>query len=161
MNKLQIVTDESILRKECLPISKNDNINELLETANEMLKLMLEKDGVGIAAPQIGINKRFFIAFIESEEGKLYPQLFINPVIAKKSEETVDGSEGCLSIPDCSGMVSRYKSISIKYIDINKGEVENEFIGFSATVIQHEYDHLDGILYTDKAFSKNVAVLVK
>jgi peptide deformylase len=152
MKNLQIVTDESVLRKECTPIDKNDNIKDLLESANGMLKLMLEKEGVGIAAPQVGINKRFFIAFVEIEEGKLYPQLFINPVITNKSEKMNEGSEGCLSIPDCSGMVSRHEYITVKYYDIATDKtIQKEFTGFSATVIQHEYDHLEGILYTDKA----------
>ena len=139
---MKIVTDENILRKTCKELTKGDSLNYV----NDMFKLMVDSKGVGIAAPQIGINKRLFLVVLDNER----VELFINPVIVNKSEEVEEDTEGCLSVPDYFGKVIRHKSITIKYFNGKEHKTET-YIDFNARVIQHEYDHLDGILYIDKA----------
>ena len=102
--------------------------------------------GVGLAAPQIGMMRRMFVA--EPEEGEIY--CFVNPEIVY-----VDGEqecvEGCLSVPGYQGVVIRPEKIRIKGLDYNGEEQEYEFEGFHANVMCHEFDHLEGVLYIDKA----------
>jgi peptide deformylase len=106
---------------------------------------MIKNNGCGIAAPQVGINKRFFVAIINNKEIKI----FINPKIIEYSKETNLDTEGCLSIPNMEGVIERYNWIKIKYFN-GKKIVTELYTGLNARIIQHENDHLDGILYTDK-----------
>jgi peptide deformylase len=119
-----------------------------------MVETMKAADGVGIAAPQIGIMKRFFIAMphVGSDDEEISEKIYfmINPEITYK-EGTQESSEGCLSVPGYMGLVDRPMKIRIKALDLEGEEHEYEFEGFEATVFCHEYDHLDGILYTDVA----------
>lgn len=148
MNNFKIVTNEKVLRTVCQPITK-ENPKYMNNLINNMIKLMIENNGCGIAAPQVGINKRLFIAVLDNS--KL--ELFVNPTIINHSEKTEIDTEGCLSVPNKHGEVERYTSIKVKYFNgkVNKTE---EYAGMNARIIQHEYDHLQGVLYIDKA--KNV-----
>tara|TARA_R110002072_G_scaffold302636_1_gene487031 strand:+ start:1271 stop:1786 length:516 start_codon:yes stop_codon:yes gene_type:complete len=127
--------------------SKLENIVEL------MLNTMTEKTGVGIAAPQIGISKRIIIFGFETNDR--YPNeksvpltVLINPVMKVLDETEEDGWEGCLSVPGLRGLVSRYIKIEYSgYSFTEKKEITREAEGFHARVVQHEIDHLDGILY--------------
>ena len=112
----------------------------------DMLETMRAEMGVGIAAPQVGIMRRMFIA--EPEPGRVY--YMINPEILEQSGSQT-GDEGCLSVPGMIGTVERPDYIKIRALDINGAEQVYEFSGFDARVMCHEYDHLDGILYIDKA----------
>jgi len=103
--------------------------------------------GVGLAAPQIGIMRRMFVAEPEPG-GKIYH--FVNPEITMR-EGCVEGEEGCLSVPGYFGVVDRPEKITIKGLDRDGNPQEYTFEGFEARVMCHEYDHLDGILYKDKA----------
>jgi peptide deformylase len=149
MSKLQIVTNESILRKVCTPIATQAEYEKLLSVANNMVNLMSENHGVGIAAPQIGINKRFFFAILDGNR----IELFMNPKIINRSEETeLFTGEGCLSVPNCYGEVERSKTITMEYFN-GREKINATFDGFNAQIVQHEYDHLDGVLFTDKAIN--------
>jgi len=108
--------------------------------------LYLEEDGVGLAAPQIGVNKSVFIADEHNGNG---PIVFVNPLIISTSEEQIQMEEGCLSIPDIYEKVFRPKSVVLRYNNTNGDELEREFTGYLARIVQHEYDHLQGVLFID------------
>jgi len=145
---MKVTTDKSILTQKSNPITKLDDMKIIMNQVNEMFKLMAESQGVGIAVPQVGIHKRFFLAVLDERK----VELFINPIILNKSEEMIEDEEGCLSVPDNYGTVSRHKSITVKYF--NGKEIKTEtFEDLNARIIQHEYDHLEEILYTDKAIN--------
>ena len=121
----------------------DDRIRDILE---DMLETLHDTGGVGIAAPQVGIMRRMFIA--EPEPGEVY--YMINPEILEMSGSE-EAEEGCLSVPGYAGLVERATYVKIKALDIDGSERILETEGWAARVIQHENDHLDGILYIDKA----------
>lgn len=134
--------NDPILRKKSKEITEiTDRIKILLD---DMIDTMNEAEGVGLAAPQVGILRRAVV--IDIGEG---PIKLINPVILETKGEVID-IEGCLSIPGRSGTVNRPEWVKVKYIDIHGKEKVLEGSGLLARAICHEVDHLDGILYTDK-----------
>ena len=140
-----IVTEgDPILRKKCRPVDQvTDRIRMILD---DMVDTMRDADGVGLAAPQVGIMRRMFVAEPQPEE--VY--YFVNPeILSAEGEEEAD--EGCLSVPEMVGTVTRPTKITIRGLDRDGNEREYTFEGFHARVMCHEYDHLDGILYPDKA----------
>lgn len=143
-----IVEDgDEILRKKAREVTEiNARIRILVE---DMAETMLSSHGVGIAAPQVGILKRIFLAVPNSEEDET-PMVFINPEILHQ-EGSQWGEEGCLSVPGFVGTVERPVSVKLKALDIDGNEQVYDFQDFAAVVICHEYDHLNGVLYTDKA----------
>ena len=143
-----VVTEgDEILRKHCKEVK--EVTPRIKETLQDMLETMRESMGVGIAAPQVGIMRRMFVAQPDPfDEDKVY--FMINPVMLEMSDEKELGTEGCLSVPDMMGDVERSVWIKMEATDINGERKTYEFEGFDARVMQHEYDHLDGILYTDK-----------
>ena len=140
-----IVTEgDEILSKHCREVTEvNDRIRTTME---DMLETMRAQYGVGIAAPQVGVMRRMFIA--EPEPGRVY--YMINPVILEQSGSQTD-DEGCLSVPGLIGTVERPDYIKIEALDMEGKKQTYEFRDFDARVMCHEYDHLEGILYTDKA----------
>lgn len=117
-----------------------------------MFETMYESSGVGLAAPQIGKSIRIFVVDGEPlDEEKLqgFKKTFINPVILKESGEKWAFEEGCLSIPGIRADILRKESLRIRYFDIDWNEHTEEYDGLAARIIQHEYDHLQGILFTD------------
>ena len=115
-----------------------------------MYETMVDSMGVGIAGPQVGVMRRIFVAQPDFEDPtKVY--YMINPVLLEESEEKEWGIEGCLSVPDMIGDVERPVWIKMEATDLDGNRKVYEFEGFDARVMMHEYDHLDGILYTDKA----------
>jgi len=143
---------DEILAKKCKPV--REITPRIREACADMVETMKSADGVGIAAPQIGIMKRFFVAMphvdAEDEETRDRIYFMINPEITY-TEGTQEYSEGCLSVPGYMGLVDRPYKIRIKAADLDGKEHEYEFEGFEATVFCHEYDHLEGILYSDIA----------
>lgn len=146
------VRGDSILAKKCKPVK--EITPRIKEACADMVETMKAADGVGIAAPQIGIMKRFFIAMphVDAEDEETRDKIYymINPEITY-TEGYQDSSEGCLSVPGYMGLVERPYKIRIKATDLDGKEQEYEFEGFEATVFCHEYDHLDGVLYSDIA----------
>ena len=121
-----------------------------------MSETMLDANGIGLAAPQVHLSHRLFIyRNPDIEEGdKIKVSVLINPVIENISDETEDNWEGCLSIPGMSGLVRRFKKIKYSAIDLKGKTVSGEVDGLHARVIQHEFDHLNGILYTSRLADK-------
>ncbi len=139
-----VVEGDEILRKKCREVPEvTDRIRTTME---DMLETMREHMGVGIAGPQIGVMRRMFVA--EPEPDRVY--YMINPVILEQSGEN-EGDEGCLSVPGMIGTVIRPDYIKMEATDLNGERKVYEFHDFDARVMCHENDHLDGILYTDKA----------
>ncbi|MDU5083139.1 peptide deformylase [uncultured Tissierella sp.] len=134
--------NDPILRKKSKEITEiTDRIKILLD---DMIETMNEAEGVGLAAPQVGVLRR--VVVIDVGEG---PIKLINPVILETQGEVID-IEGCLSVPNRSGTVNRPEWVKIRYIDIDGKEKTLEGRGLLARAICHEIDHLEGILYTDK-----------
>ena len=142
-------------------------LNNIITGIDELVEKFKIRPGVGIAAPQVGVNKRMFAIncndFLDENNTK-YMYAFINPVIVAKSKEMVylPGGEGCLSVErETNGLLTpRHLQIKIKsaIYDYNTGKIKNvqmTLFGYPAIVFQHEYDHLDGILYTDKMFTED------
>ena len=134
-------------------------INELKLLIRDLWDTMYKAKGVGIAAPQIGVSKAVFVAdfsFFKDEENFFeeelinIKQVFINPIIVKEKGEDFTYPEGCLSIPNISENIVRKSSLKINFLDENLVMQEMECSGIIARVIQHEYDHLQGILFIDK-----------
>ena len=146
------VRGDEILSKKCKPITRITPRIRIL--AEDMVETMKAADGVGIAAPQVGVMKRFFVAMphVDAEDETIRDKIYymINPEITYR-EGTQESSEGCLSVPGYMGLVDRPEKIRIRATDLDGNEQEYEFEGFAATVFCHEYDHLDGILYSDIA----------
>lgn len=139
-----VLEGDEILRKQCREVSEvTDRIKMIME---DMLETMRSQFGVGIAAPQVGIMRRMFVA--EPEPGRVY--YMINPVILKESGSQ-EGDEGCLSVPGKIGTVTRPDYIKIEALDLDGEKKTYEFHDFDARVMCHEYDHLNGVLYIDKA----------
>ena len=147
-----------VLKKKAEKINLSQ-INELKLLIRDLWDTMYNAKGVGIAAPQIGVSKAVFVAdfsFFKDEENFFeeelinIKQVFINPIIVKEKGEDFTYPEGCLSIPNISENVVRKSSLKINFLDENLVMQEMECSGIIARVIQHEYDHLQGILFTDK-----------
>ena len=146
-----VVKGDEILGKKCKPVK--DITPRIAELMHDMVDTMNEADGVGLAAPQVGIMKRLFVArpFIDAENPEDDIVYFmINPEITYR-EGSQESSEGCLSVPGYMGLVDRPQKIRIKAQNLDGEWNEFEFCDFPATVMCHEYDHLDGILYCDIA----------
>lgn len=165
---LPIVTyDDEVLRKEAEPVTENSE--ELQQLIDDMFETMYNADGVGLAAPQVGRLIRVFVADAdvladkdedeeeedvdgEGEKGKeekVGPIAMINPEIVAESDEQVELEEGCLSIPGVNASVTRPESVKVRYLDRDFTEQELEISGWFSRVVQHERDHLDGILFLD------------
>ena len=144
---------QQALRKETNDISPD--YPRLLDLIANMYETMSKADGVGLAAPQVGLSIRLFVIDLsalgeDDEQYKDYKKSFINPEIIEFSEETCSYEEGCLSLPDIHENVIRSANIKIRYQDEKFLEHVETFNEFAARVIQHEYDHLEGKVFTDR-----------
>ena len=158
MTQLDIIRpDNPVLRKKAKRVTSFDKKFQTL--IDNMVETMIEAPGVGLAAPQVAISQRLLVARLQDDEkskeefgnlaGKLY--VLVNPEIIKTSKETVEGVEGCLSIPGYLGTVDRFEKITIESLDRNGKPQRIKAEGWLARVFQHEIDHLDGRLYIDIA----------
>jgi len=141
-----VVLGEPVLRKKAEKVIRFDE--DLRRLVARMFKAMYEggeTGGVGLAAPQIGISKSLFVYDIGGKSG-----VMINPKIVSHSKETEVGEEGCLSVPGVYGPVERYKWVVVEYQDVAGKKKKEKFVDFDARVVQHEMDHLQGILFIDK-----------
>lgn len=156
-----VVIEHPVLRRKAKKIGKlTAEHRKLIE---DMIETMRDAPGVGLAAPQIGVSERLIVVeYAEEEEDeedappkkkKLY--VVINPEIVAASEETVQGTEGCLSVPGWVGDVMRHEAILVRGLNRNGEKIKIEADGWLARIFQHEIDHLDGVLYIDKLVSKD------
>jgi peptide deformylase len=143
------VCGDKILRKKVAKVSKVDN--KIIKLIADMFESMHNANGIGLAANQVGANKQIFVVDISAAEGyeDTKPLVLINPKIIAKSEELISYEEGCLSIPDQRAEVIRPKNIVIEYQDTDLKTQTIEADDLLARVMQHEYDHLQGVLFTD------------
>jgi len=148
MPKREIVIEPNpILRKKSENLEKVDD--ELRRLLDDMLETMYSAPGIGLAAVQVGILKRLIVIDITKEKDKKNPHFLINPEIISKSKNTTIYEEGCLSLPGHYAEIERPAECHIKYIDYNGKEKEIKASGLLSTCIQHEIDHLNGILFID------------
>ena len=152
LRKIREIGDP-ILNKTCKEVKEvTDRTKDLID---DMFETMYEAQGVGLAAPQIGKNIRLFIVDCtpwgeDDPECADYKRAFINPEIYALSEEKKTYNEGCLSFPGIHADVPRSLAIRMRYMDEDFVEHDEEFHGLKAWVIQHEYDHIEGIVFTDR-----------
>lgn len=147
---------EEILKiKAAAVVNGEFNSEWLLQLASAMHATMLERNGVGIAAPQVYISKRLII--VASRPNPRYPDapemdavVMVNPEILAFSETTCFGEEGCLSVPNERGQVERAQAIKVRYYTLQGEVIETAFEGFPARIVQHELDHLNGILFVER-----------
>jgi peptide deformylase len=148
--------DEVVLTLKAAAVAESEfNSAWLNELALAMQATMLERNGVGIAAPQVYVSKRLII--VASRPNPRYPDapemdavVMVNPEILEQSESTILGEEGCLSVPNERGQVARAEMVRVKYLTLQGELVETVFHGFPARIVQHEVDHLDGVLFVEK-----------
>ncbi len=162
MSLRKIVTlPEPVLRRKAKTVTKFDK--DLQTTLEDMVETMREAPGVGLAAPQIGLSERLIvIEYYEKEEDEVKAEetgeeiskkvwAVLNPEIVKASEEKVMGVEGCLSIPNLVGEVERHLEIQVKGVNRHGKPMKIKAKGWLARIFQHEIDHLNGVLFTDRA----------
>lgn len=144
-----IAYGDSVLKKPARDLKKGEV--ELSKLVEDMYETMYEAHGVGLAAPQIGLGYRLFIVDGEplDENLKDFKKVFVNPVILEQEGTEWPFEEGCLSIPGIRSEVLRAPKLKIKYLDENWNEFTEEFDGLRARIIQHEYDHIQGVLFID------------
>ncbi len=143
VHKIRIYGNEALREKAEKVEEVNDEIKKLLD---DMVETMLDAPGIGLAAPQIGVNKMVFVFGIEEDNIRK----IVNPEIIEFGEEIVEMEEGCLSIPGVYKNVKRPERIKVKYLNENGEEIVEELDSILARIFQHEYDHLFGELFVDK-----------
>ena len=135
---------------------KSDGFQQLIDN---MLQTMAEYHGAGLAAPQVHLDLRLFVA-IQEADGEVEPIVLVNPEIEVVGDEIVEDWEGCLSIPDVRGKVPRAREIAVRALDRRGERLEFNAHDFPARVIQHEYDHIDGVLFLDRMKSLETLAFV-
>lgn len=155
---------EPVLKKKAEKVTKVDaDVQKLLD---DMLETMYASAGVGLAAPQIGVSKRIVVIDVEQEDDDNgvksgNPLFLVNPEIIWRSEDKVCGEEGCLSVPKQRAEVERNAQVKVRYLDYNGNEQEILGDGLLAVCLQHELDHLDGVLYIDRISRLKRQMLLK
>lgn len=147
---------EGILTLKAATVANSEfNSDWLTALARAMQATMLARNGVGIAAPQVYVSKRVII--VASRANLRYPDapdmpavVMVNPEILEKSNNTILGEEGCLSVPDERGIVARAEMVKVRYFTLEGEPIETVFHGFPARIVQHEIDHLDGVLFVER-----------
>ena len=149
-----------VLRTKATAVDQNDP--ELNSLISNMWETMYEANGVGLAAPQVGVSKRLFVIDaapfaqdeeLSPEEAKVlegFKKVFINPIMVEEKGSEWEFTEGCLSIPNIREDISRKAQITIQFLDENFNQQTLSLDGLPARVVQHEYDHIEGVLFTDK-----------
>ena len=142
-----IVAPDPRLKLKCEAVS--EVTDELRTLMDDMLDTMYDAPGIGLAAPQLGVTKRIIVVDVTKNDDERQPYQMINPEITWVSEELLDYEEGCLSLPEQYAQVTRPEKIQLTYMDRDGELQELEASGILATCIQHEMDHLEGILFVD------------
>ena len=154
----EIVTDgHPTLRKVAKKVDTREIAEPLFQQLiDDMFETMYAAPGVGLAAPQVNVSKRMFVIDVHDEERE--PAVVINPKIESAEEEEVDLTEGCLSVPGMVGEITRFKRMAVSGLDRNGNKIRLEGDGLFAQCLQHEIDHLNGVLYIEKARNIRPAV---
>ena len=160
MSVKKILTEPNkLLRQVSKSVDKvGDNERKLMD---DMLDTMYEAPGIGLAAIQIGVPKRIIVMDISRDENKKEPRYFVNPVIKNKNEEKAKYEEGCLSVPDQFAEIERPSICEVEYLDYYGKKQLLKAEGLLATCIQHEIDHLEGILFIDYLSKLKKSMIIK
>jgi len=142
-----ITLPDPVLRQKAKPIERVDA--ELLRLMDDMLATMYDAPGIGLAAPQIGISRRLIVMDPSKDDQPKTPIVMVNPEILSRSEEMRTHEEGCLSIPEFTAEIERPARTRVIYIDREGRQQETELEGIWSTLVQHEIDHLNGVLFID------------
>ena len=160
MTLRKILTEPNkILREKSLIVEKVDK--DLQKLMDDMLETKYAAPGIGLAAIQVGVPKRVIVLDIDSKEGPKNPMFFVNPEIIKKSDNNSTYEEGCLSVPGQFAEIDRPDKCHIKYLDYHGQPKEIKAEGMLATCIQHEMDHLEGILFIDYLSKLKKSMIIK
>ena len=161
----RILTEpDPVLRQKSQPVDKvDDSVKKLMD---DMVETMYDAPGIGLAAIQVGVAKRVIVMDVsrdrdKDKEPKKNPMYFVNPEIIWKSEEKFTYEEGCLSVPSQFAEIDRSKQCHVKYLDYNGHSQELKAEGLLATCIQHEIDHLEGILFIDYLSKLKKDIIIK
>jgi peptide deformylase len=149
----------TLLRQISQPIEKVGELER--ELMNNMLETMYAANGIGLAAIQIGEPKRIIVMDLSKEENKKLPMYFVNPIITKKNDEKTTYEEGCLSVPNQFAEIDRSSKCEVEYLDYNGNKQNLQAEGLLATCIQHEIDHLEGILFIDYLSKLKKEMIIK
>lgn len=144
---------DPVLRQTAEPVPEGwFDTDKLQGMAKKLVRTMLKEDGVGLAAPQVAEGRRLFAYWVPGSDDRplIDPVVIVNPEIRPIGHEKVSDWEGCLSVPGLRGLVPRHERIKLKGRSINGNPISLTADGFHARVIQHEYDHLDGVIYIDR-----------
>ncbi len=160
MSVKKILTEPNKLLRQ---ISKSvDKVGDAERTLmDDMLDTMYDAPGIGLAAIQIGVPKRIIVMDLGRDEDNKEPRYFVNPVIINKNEEKAKYEEGCLSVPDQFAEIERPNSCEVEYLDYNGKKQALKADGLLATCIQHEMDHLEGILFIDYLSKLKKSMIIK
>ena len=160
MTVRKILTEpDPILRQKSQPVDKVDDLTRKL--MNDMLETMYLAPGIGLAAIQIGVPKRIIVLDVSKDPEKKEPMYFVNPVIVSTSKNNITYEEGCLSVPGQFAEIDRPDRCHVKYLDYNGNYKELKPEGLLATCIQHEIDHLEGILFIDYLSNLKKSMIIK
>ena len=157
--KTILLEPNKLLRQVSKVVEKVGDAERML--MDDMLDTMYDAPGIGLAAIQIGVPKRIIVMDIGRGDNKKEPRYFINPVIKKKNEEKVRYEEGCLSVPDQFAEIERPNACEVEYFDYDGKKKLLKADGLLATCIQHEMDHLDGILFIDYLSKLKRSIIIK
>lgn len=137
---------DDVLRQKSVPYKDEEINDDLKKLSEEMLETMVASNGVGLAAPQVGINKRMFVAMADDD----VKRVFVNPVIVRTSDDSVPYEEGCLSVPKVYEEIMRPSKVSVQAQGLDGRHFSIDADGLLARIIQHEIDHLDGVIFIDR-----------
>ena len=144
---LTVADATPVLKQKSAPVERVDD--DLRALMDDMLETMYAAPGIGLAAIQVGVPKRVIVMDISREEGVREPRYFVNPEILWASEDVIPYEEGCLSIPEVYDEVERPARVKIRYLNYDGDQIEEDAEGLYAVCIQHEMDHLEGVLFID------------
>ena len=143
-----------VLRRRARPLERDEiGTPRIQRLIDDMFETMNDSQGIGLAGPQVHESIRLFVAGVDDEEGTISPMVMINPKVTPIGSDVEEDWEGCLSVPDIRGRVSRATDIRVRALDRHGEPISMTADGFPARVIQHETDHLDGVLFFDRMTS--------
>ena len=154
-----IKAPDTILKKRCAPVERVDD--EIRRVMDDMLETMYDAPGLGLAAPQVGVLKRIIVIDTPDPEGNRQPFRMANPEVVAASDEILLREEGCLSFPDQYEEVERPATVRVRYLDHENEVRELEAEGIQAVCVQHEIDHLDGVLLVDHLSTLKRSIILR